>query len=325
MNKNVLNQNEKNEITNDVKNAFKIAKDNYSISAHKKELILSIIIIIIVFAGCIYFFVNNNPKNIFVNNINSSYKVLTKNINEDDIISLDINYDNNKIIYIKDNKKSIVNFIRDNKSLYIENNKMYLKEANEIYFIGNDKYHLSSNNEKVLTCLKSFKNDFIKTMKDKKVYGNKSNTEINSKAMNVYLVSLKIDDDFKEKLKNELMNDEIFVNAYSKINNITKEEVPSYIQTNIKNIPNKINIYTSLFYHDMLKIELDNLEITKISKDSYNIRYNNNSFNIKLEDGIIITSSQHRIEIKSDKPEKVVQYNTINADNKNYNLADFFE
>ena len=74
MDKNILNQNEKNEITNDVKNAFKQAKYKNNGGINKKTLVLSIVIIVIIFTGCIYFFLNNNPKNIFINNVNFIYK-----------------------------------------------------------------------------------------------------------------------------------------------------------------------------------------------------------------------------------------------------------
>ena len=324
MDKNILNQNEKNEITNDVKNAFKQAKYKSNGSINKKTLILSTVIIVIIFTGCIYFFLNNNPKNIFINNVNFVYKSAIKNISDDNVTSLNINYDSNKILYTKDNKKAVVHITNNNKTLYIKHNKIYLKEANQLYFIGEDKYHLSSSNTEILTCLKSFKNDFIKTMKDKKVYGSKSNTVINGKNMNVYMVSLNIDDNFKESLKNELISDNTFVNAYSKVNNITKDAAKSSIQTNIMNIPNKITIYTSPLYHDMLKIEFDNLEITKISKDNYNIKNNNNLLNIKLGSTIVVTTSEHRIEIKNGNSKKITYYNTENAKNINYNLIDFF-
>ncbi len=323
MSKNILKQSEKNEITNDVKKAFKKAKEKNIKGSNKRAIMLSVIIIIVVFASCLYFFLNNNPKNIFVNNINSIYNLITKNISSDEIFTLKINFDNNDITYTKNNKKGIVNITNDNKELYIKQNKVYLIKQEKASLIGDDIYNLSADNNYILTCLEQFKLAFIKAIDGKKVYGSKESTLINGKNFNVYLISFDINDSFKETLKNELLNDSKFIDAYRNVRNISKADAQSDLQNLIIKMPKKISIYTGLIYHDVLKITLDDIEITKVSTDDYNIKGNNN-INIKLDNGILITTEKHRIEIKNDKTRKIVHYNTDSTETVDYNITNFF-
>jgi len=363
-----LNDEEKNEIKNDVKDAIGKAFSNPKTSidqilkggpketlnqeeidkivnkknknTDKKPVILTIILIILIAIAGVFMYLSNNPKTILIKTIDKTFNTLEKNITPkyektkgNLIVTLKGKYNNQTSSNLKinadyqiDTKEKLFNTdinlnLNKNQPLNVklhgENDKTYLYAKNIL-----DKYlELDTNintQEETKIVLKSLNNAITKSIENEKFSGSKIQTKINKNMVKTYKSSFTLNKDNREtildNIKDLLLKDENFIEAYSKMTNITKEETKTEVINQISKIKNHldntedltINVYTKGAIQEFVKLEVvqktnnksNIMSITKIDTNKFEYVIDNQIKNSKITGNIEYKNKQNSTNLK---------------------------
>lgn len=378
-----LNDEEKKEIKNDVKDAIGKAFSNPKTSidqilkdgpketlnqeeidkivnkknknTDKKPIILTIILIVLIAIAGVFMYLSNNPKTIFIKTVDKTFNTLEKNITPkydktkgDLTIDLKGKYNNQTSSNLKlnadyqiDTKENLFSAdvnLNSNKEnllnikLYGESDKTYLYAENIL-----DKYlELDTNistQEDTKTVLKSLNKAITKSIESEKFSGSKMQIEINKNMVKTYKSSFTLNKDNREtildNIKDLLLKDENFIEAYSKMINKTKEEAKtevinkiSKIKTSLENTEDlTINVYTKGAIQEFAKLEIvqktnnktNIMSLTKIDTNKFEYVIDDQTKNEKITGNIEYTNKQDstylKINIKNDNTNLTITLN----------------
>lgn len=335
------NINEVNNNINTVNNNFKERDeiDTYFSDAKKKSFPIGIVfflLILVILGGCAYYyFVIDSPKNIFLTAINNKLS----NIKLDDYekVSIDFELDTNMMTTDKElvdtfnilNKISLTGNISEdlnNKTAYLKLNALYEEEdllGMDMYYEKNTVY-LKLNNlydkviksdlteEEISDMNDSFEN-YDKELQNKLVSSLKKNITETLKNANytkeyvelnetyVKKLNLIIDDNLLKDFYNKLLNDDDFIESYSKLVEITESELKEQLEDEIDNIDPDYKLTISL-YLSILKNEFTMLEL--INEDSrIVINKENDEYNYKCYELDIIKFQGYASLVKNNEKE----------------------
>ena len=347
--KQILSEEEKNEIVSDVKTAFTKAQNkitNHTKKRPKLVIFITVLIILSISILGISWYLSNNPKVIFTESINTIFNTLNQNIKETSYDlqkgKVDISYikttstNENQILKVNSdykidriNKISETNLkidLNDNKqelSLNKENKKLYIKKdsKDEKYIqINNDfKYNYEPKEiKKVLNFINEALNNSIE---GQKIFGSKTDVKINNKNINTYKTSLVLNSEninlVLNKIETNLKGQNDFIKSYSNIKNVDEEIALNAINEDINNLKAKykdldsltINIYTKGVNYEFVKLEI--LKEKNNQTDLINITNSNkNTYN-------------YLFDLKSENIKKEGTIKFSEKQNKNiYNISE---
>lgn len=284
--------------------------DDSFVELKKKPFgIIFLILLLLLISGGIayYYFILDNPKTIFTTAINGVLdKVnleetkksglidynLNLNITSSDnemkdmldiinqfklsgTVGLDNNHNElNGIINYKDKQLLDYNILidsGDNPAIYARLLDLYDKTIKvELEEENITDYDTNINDYKqIVSSFKTVLNSSLENANYKKEYL-KLNDEMVKK------ISLNIDESLLTNIYNKLLQDNLFINSYSKINNMTNEEVSDLLNKDISDAKGNnetLNLYLSTLKNEFIKFEYvsteNNLTITK-DDDKYN-------------------------------------------------------
>ena len=319
-----LNNKERKEIKEDVKDALGKAKSSIDITKEKvssflnqkeidnmikrqnrKPVAITIIITIIIMASFLYLYFSNNPKIIFTritddvfynlkimlpqNNVMEGSFTLKSNLEE----KMDIN-----IIYAFDKKNNLM------KANVTSDNNPYMKIYHEerrtfVYIEALDKYVLVNNkgaNIDLKKILDSLNKAITKVINEEKLTCSTVREKINNKEEKVYKTSFIINKDNKSRIINtlykSLTEDKELMGELKKINDKSssniKQDINMYLKENIKE--NTYNIYTK--NGEFVKFTNNSVSITKIDENTYEYLKNGLTGKIKIK------NSKNNLNIK---------------------------
>lgn len=291
----------------------------------KKGLIFGgIVVVLLLLVGTLtYFLMPVKPKKVFTTAIQEVYEASKSNFNGifggKYTISTDIHSDNKEIEKILEivNKLNIsmdMGVETKSKKMHIDldsnyNNKELLKASidvldNNAYVFLNDIYNknllvpmegmdemfsLMENVKDYEIILKYFKDAFNKSLKDEYFTKENKNITLNGKSVKVTENKLTLDEKNQKELAYALsdeLNNEEFIESFSRISDMDKEEVKEMLKDMKENIELEdgtlyVSIYTKGINNEFAGIEFkddkDVISILKNTKTNY-------SYEIKVED-----------------------------------------
>lgn len=296
----------------------------YFSDAKKKSFpigLLFIIFIFLIIGGCVYYyFIIDSPKNIFLTILKDKFNGIKLDYIAHNAINYDYSFDINIETYNKEyiDIIGILNQISinghsgldiNNKKIYTKLNTLYQEKdlfGFEIYSENSNIIYLKLNNiydkvikskiaketekdntydktdmsslEKIINSLTDAIIDTLKNANYTKEY-----TTLNE--VFVKKITLTIDKQFLEDFYNYLLNDEEFIENYSKLKGITEEELKKNIEeekSSLEEENEKISLYVSLLKNEFIMLD------TSSGTDRINITKENNKYNYKIYTDSII-------------------------------------
>lgn len=275
--------------------------------------IIFVLLILILIGGCAYYyFVIDSPKNIFLtglNKVSNNIELDDTTYEKTNIdFSLDLNLITNKKDYIEltniINEMSItgnfgIDFTKKEETInikalyeekdlfgvtgYITKDTMYMKLDNIFDKVLKDElteedikdlnetfnnYEEEDKSTKIV--IESLIEHFTKTLKE----ANYTKEYVELDDTYVKKITLLIDKEFIKNFCNKLLNDQEFIENYSKLEGITESELKEKINIEINNLENEtceISLYLSIFENEFIKLELifneERITITKENKE----------------------------------------------------------
>ena len=335
--------------------------DNSFVEPKKKHTGLIIIIcllILLIGGGLFYYFVLDNPKTIFIN-VFDKYFATTKTTNKFD--KYNIEYSANLEINTQDEEleeilELIKNFSIKGNIGYDKNKKMISALADlsykdkplpsiemlseednnkEIYISLGDLYNrpikiqnLESDDATIekqdLESVKIVEEKVIASLKESLNEGKYKKEYLKLEDKNAKKLTLTIDKEFANSFVNRLINDQVFIEKYSDMNDITEDEAIDKLTKSVSDIektPLIISLYLNPINNNFLKLELieedkENISIKNIEgKYLFEYRKNNSlvySGTIKVDK---ITEQEYKIQLKGISVEDKLKF-SINLNTK---------
>lgn len=314
----------------------------YFSDAKKKNFpigVIFVILIMLLIGGCIYYYlIIDSPKNIFTTILKNNLNEIKIDDTKYKTISLDFSLETNIITNNKEyietvdllnkfalsgnlsedlNEKLIytnLNFFYESEDLinleaYYEKNNTYFnidKLYDKIIKVELEKTESSNINnsfenydiEDREKSISSLKENVYKTLNNanyKKEYVKHNDTFVKK-------ITLIIDKETQEYLLNNLISDNDFIESYSKLEGITKNELKESLKNTIKNLEDneiKISLYLSILENKFIMAELLSeeyrLTLTK-ENNEYHYKYYENSI-IKYQGYISLENNENNNKI----------------------------
>lgn len=300
------------------------------------KFFLILILFLIVLAGAYYYIIIDSPQNILFMSIKDKFSNINLTYNET------INYDYELDLNVITNNKEYIDISNilnkfyltgklgiDKEDVFIKLNTFYEQKSllsldiyhpsdNYTYLKLNDLYDkiIKTKDEPAEESVndldrKSSKevlnktiNSTIKIMSDtlKNAEYKKEYTKLNEKI--VKKVSFIIDEELTKELYNNMLNDQEFIENYSKIQDMTEKELIESLKeekANLKDFQETIYLYVTPIYNNFLKLEIIEDEYKAvISKEDEEYQYKiyNNSI-IKYQGYITIEKDGNDFEFSS--------------------------
>lgn len=301
-------------------------ENNANMKKNKKKGIIigGIVVVLLLLIGTLtYFLMPIKPKKVFTTAIQEVYEASKSNFNNlfggKYTFSTDIHSDNKEIEKILEivNRLNIsmdMGVDAKNKKMHIDldsnyNNKELLKASmdvldNNAYVFLNDVYNknllvpieemdemfsLMENLKDYEIVLKHFKNALNESLKDEYFTKENKNITLNGKSVKVTENKLILDEKNQKELAYALsdeLNNEEFIESFSRISDMDKEEVKEMLQEMKENVELEDGILYVSIYTKGINNEFAGIEF-KDNKDTISILRNtktNYSYEIKVED-----------------------------------------
>ena len=302
--------------------------------------IIFIIVFLALIGGVIYYyFVIDNPKNLFLGVINNTLDKINYQehgkINYEFSLDTIVNSTNKEYIDIVniiedfaltgkggldlDNKKSyselttyyqseklldLTTYYQFDDYLYLESKDLFDKvikiknETEETNNENNSNYNIKIDDlEKLVNSLKEIIKDILDNASYQKEYVDLSGTKVKK-------ITLIVNQDLMENFYNKLLDNNDFLESYSKITDTDKTEVKKGINNAIDKLDDeteKISLYLSIFENEFLMLE------SIYKKERITITKENNAYNYKIYDDSII-EYQGYIEIEKTNNEYQISF-----------------
>ena len=308
---------------------------------HTGLIIIICLLVLLVGGGLFYYFVLDNPQTIFINVVDKYLKTTEQNNKLD---KYNIEYSGNLDINSQDESEEILNLIKNfsikgnfgydknknmnsalfnlsykDKSLPSIEMLLKLNDEGEVYISLENLYNrpikIQNSESDDITLekpdLESFKiiqDKVIIALKETLKTGKYEKEYLKLRDKNAKKMTLTIDKVFAESFIDKLKNDPVFIEKYSKINDLTKEEAIdelTQIVSDIETTPLIVSLYLNAINNNFLKLELVEEDIESISIENnegmYSFEYREKnalvySGTLKLEK---ITEQEYKINLKA--------------------------
>ena len=293
---------------------------------HRGLVVFIIMLLLIAFLGYYYYFIIDNPKNIFttianktfngikIDDVNSvSYSLSINGKSEDNDINNILNIINKMsfegIIGKDDNKQVLSGIINyEEKKLINYNLLLDMDDVSNLYAkfdnISDEIIKFNIDTEELADYDKDTNNyayvgnKIIDTIKDTIKDANYSKTIVKYKQEYVKKATMKINEKFISKVINELLQDDEFMEDYSKIVNADKSDVADMLNKIIddaKNTDDELNIYLGMINNKFMKLEYVSLGSSiVIEKDNNKYNYVITEDYTEIADGYIKISDSNK-------------------------------
>ena len=315
--KEILNEKEKNEIMNDVKQALNKAQSKVQKPQSKFVISITIAIILLIFTCGIVWYISNNPKVIFERSIDSVFSHINQNIKDLDNAKEEIN-----LIYSQNSSNN------EKQSCNLKNNTKNEKTYTIINEIS--KNYIELNNINLNSNLKNqieFLNKSInKAVEGYKIKSSKETINIDEKTIKTHKTSLELTsseiDNLLKKIETNLKKENNVISTNKYINDLKNQYKNLDFLT--------INIYTKGVNYEFVKLEIlkqknnliDSISITNIDKNKYKYLLDLKTTNEK-KSGMISHQEKniYNISENADKNSKTYQtnLNIVISENTNNN------
>lgn len=240
--KEILNEKEKKEIISDVKKAFNKAqnkiKDNNNPS--KTTILLTVLIVLIISIFGIFWFINNNPKIIFLKSVDNIFN----------------NIKSAGVIEITNENNNIYSFVPNGQKNYIKEKGI---EPKYIEFAKSIDYTTDSNDVKNI--LEGKKEAIKKSIEGQKILKTKENHKVIKTTLELDSENVKT---ILDKIETNLNQNQNFIQSCSNLYNIKEDSVKSgttkyiqYFKTQYQDADKVIiNIYTKEKNKEFIKLEI---------------------------------------------------------------------
>ena len=307
-------------------------------------IIFFLLLLALVGGVCYYYFVLDDPKNIFLSAVNSTLEQFSFQ-KEDKVnyeFSLDTNVDTTNKEYIdivdiiekialtgkgsinfnkKINYSELTTYYKSDKLLsintYYENDDYLYLKSNDLFdktikikteTEQTDNKDTTTNNvklsdvETLINTLKEILKNILNGATYKKEYVDLSGNKVKK-------VTLIIDKDLSEKFYNQLLDDNNFMESYSKVMNIDISEAKEKIKKLINDLDDEkeeVSLYLSIIKNEFIMYEdIHKKERVTISKD-------NNTYKYKLyEDSIVEYQGYFELEKNDNEYQISFEYDGI--------------